>query len=155
MSESLRLARLYMVLLAIFTVGRWVQGASGIPYERAHQVFSIVILTLLAAVFYGAFGRRWRRLRPAQTVLLGVTLGLSAQVVILLATVLSYATGTDTYFNHSIALNVSLPCEPPVDVPLARALTVRAGGLVFNTLATGIAGGLGWALGALLPEERA
>jgi hypothetical protein len=32
---------------------------------------------------------------------------------------------------------------------------VRAGGLVFNTLATGIAGGLGWALGALLPEERA
>lgn len=154
MSEYLRLARLYLVLLAIFTVGRWAQGAFGIPYERAHQVFSIVILTTLAAVFYGAFGRRWRGMRPAQAVLLGVTLGLAAQIVIVLATVLAYATGTSTYFDHSIALNLSLPCEPPVAVPLGQALVVRAGGLVFNTLATGIAGGLGWALGALLPEPR-
>jgi hypothetical protein len=39
-------------------------------------------------------------------------------------------------------------------LPLGAALATRAGGLVVNTLLNGIAGALGWAMGALLPESR-
>ena len=45
MAENLKLARLYLLLLAIFTVGRWLLGTFGVPYERSHYLFSIVIMT--------------------------------------------------------------------------------------------------------------
>ena len=60
MNEYLRVARLYMVVLAIFTVGRLFMGARGVPYERGHHVFSLVTMSLMASAFYGAFCRRWR-----------------------------------------------------------------------------------------------
>jgi hypothetical protein len=31
---------------------------------------------------------------------------------------------------------------------------IRAGGVVVNTLVTGIAGAIGWALGGLLPAQK-
>ena len=46
MAEYLRIGRLYFVLLAIFAVARFAQGAMGVPYDKAHHVFSIVILTV-------------------------------------------------------------------------------------------------------------
>ena len=152
MSSYLRLARLYFLLLGIFAVGRWLQGSLGVPYVKAHHVFSIVILTLFASVFYGAFCRRWLGYRVAQAILLGGILGLAAQIVIFVATLLSYALGLDTYFNHSVALNVTVLGEPPVSVPVAKALGTRAGGLIMGTFSTVIAGGLGWAMGGLLPR---
>jgi hypothetical protein len=36
-------------------------------------------------------------------------------------------------------------------VPMGQALVIRMGGLVVNTLANGIVGMIGWALGGLLP----
>jgi len=152
MSAYLRLARFYFLLLGIFTLGRWLQGTFDVPYVQAHQIFSIVILTLLASVFYGAFCRRWLGYRAAQAMLLGGLLGLSAQIVIFVATLLSYALGLDTYFNHSVALNVTVLGEPSASVPVAKALATRAGGLIMGTFSTAIAGGLGWAMGALLPR---
>jgi cytochrome c-type biogenesis protein CcmE len=78
---------------------------------------------------------------------LAAILGLASQVVIVLATVLSYLAGTETYFNHPMALN-----QPGVEaVPMGQALVIRLGGLVVNTLANGIVGMIGWALGGLLP----
>ena len=59
MNEYLRLARLYMVVLAIFTVGRLVTGLRGIPYEKGHAIFSLVTMSFLACAFYGAFTRKW------------------------------------------------------------------------------------------------
>ena len=58
MNEYLRLARLYMVVLAIFTVGRLVTGFRGIPYERGHAIFSLVTMSFLACAFDGAFTRK-------------------------------------------------------------------------------------------------
>ena len=154
MSAYLRVARLYFLLLGIFTLGRWLQGTFGTPYFKAHHVFSIVILTLLASVFYGAFCRRWLGYRAAQAMLLGGLLGLSAQIVIFVATLLSYAFGLETFFNHSVALNVTALGEDPVSVPFGQALGTRAGGLVFGTFSTVITGGLGWAMGGLLPKSE-
>jgi len=147
MAENLKLARLYLLLLAIFTVGKFVQGAVGVPYEKGHYIFSIVIMTLHAAVFYGAFCRRWRRFRLWQAAGLALTLGLVSQLVIFAATILSYALGLHTYFNHPTALNAA------GEVTLGQAVLTRVGGLVVNPILTGIAGALGWAMGGLLPES--
>jgi hypothetical protein len=146
-SEYLRLGRLYFVVLAIFTVGRWVTGLRGVPYEQGRDWFSIVIMTALSCFYYAAFTRRWRGYKLFPAVGLAMMLGLSSQVVIFLATGLSYALGIDTYFTHPTALNV--------DAPLAagEALARRAMGLIGNTISSGIIGGLGWALGGLLPEK--
>ena len=52
MGENLRLIRFYLVLLAIFTVGRWGLSLGGAEYDATHQVFSIVILTNISALYY-------------------------------------------------------------------------------------------------------
>jgi len=148
MSENLRLARLYFLLLAVVTLGRWALSLQGVPYEKGTDKLSIVILTVYSAIFYGAFCRRWKGFRLGRAVVVGMTLGLVAQLVILLSTILSYALGLETYFNFPRALN------SPAMVPMATAILTRLGGLVVNVILSGIAGALGWAMGALLPESR-
>ena len=147
MSEYLRLGRLYFVLLAIFTVGRWIVGVRGVPYDRGRDWFSIVILTVVSCLYYAAFARRWRGYRLFAAVGLTMTLAFVSQVVILLATALSYGLGMDTYFTHPTALNA------PGPLPAGQAMIVRVQGLIGNTISSGIIGGLGWALGGLLPEK--
>jgi len=152
MAENLRLARPYLLLLAIFTVGRWLMGTFGVPYVRGHHVFSLVILTLNAAVFYGAFCRRWRHFRLWQAAGLALTIGLISQLVIFAATVLSYALGLQTYFNTPTAL-LGPDGASLTTVPFGQAMLARLGGLIVNPILTGIAGAIGWALGGLLPES--
>ena len=147
MAENLRLARLYLVMLAIVTVGRWGLGFYEVPYEKGTDKLSIVVLTLYASLFYGAFTRRWLGHRILQAVVLTMTLGLLGQVVILLSTAASYALGIDSYFNHPTALNQKAA------VGFAQAMGIRAGGLVGNTILNGIAGALGWVMGAALPSS--
>lgn len=149
MADNLRIARLYLVLLAIFAVARFAQGAMGVEYAKAHHVFSIFILTVMASVFYAAFCRRWRGFRILQAMGLGAMFGFIAQVVIFLATVISYALGIDTFFNHPTALNQTSA------VPLARAIGIRAPGLVIFPIINAIAAAIGWALGGLLPDAAA
>ena len=146
MAEYLRIGRMYFVLLAIFAVARFAQGAMGVPYEKAHHVFSIFILTVLSSVFYAAFCRRWRGFRLKQAVTLGAIFGFAAQVVIFLATVVSYALGLDTFFSHMTALNQTEP------VGFGRALAIRAPGLIVFPIVNAIAATIGYALGGMLPE---
>src|SRR5688500_4906322 len=146
MAEYLRIGRMYFVLLAIFAVARFAQGAMGVPYEKAHHVFSIFILTVLASVFYAAFCRRWRGFRMMQAVTLGALFGFIAQVVIFLATVISYGLGIATSFNHMTALNQAQP------VGFGRALAIRAPGLVIFPIVNAIAAAIGYALGGMLPD---
>jgi hypothetical protein len=148
--EDLRLARPYLVLLAIFAVGRFLLGPLGVPYARGHQIFSIVILTMLSCIYYGAFTRRWRGYRLMQVILFAALLGVTSQLVIFALTLVSYAFSLQTYFNHPTALNL-----PDLERPVAfsRAIAIRTGGLVGNTVFAGIAGAIGWVLGQLLPER--
>ena len=149
MAENLRVARLYLVLLAIFAVVRFVQGAMGVEYAKAHHVFSIVMLTLMASAFYAAFCRRWRGFRLLQAMGLGATFGFIAQIVIFLATVMSYALGIQTFFNHPTALNQTSA------VSFAQAIVIRAPALVIFPIINAIVAAIGWALGGLLPEGAA
>jgi hypothetical protein len=149
MAGWFRLARLYLVLLVVVTAGRFLMFK--VPYADGHHYFSIVILTLFSSVFYGAFTRRWLGYSIGRAALTTFGFGVASQVLIFLATLLSYALGLDTYFNHPRALN-----QPPdvTALPFAKAMTIRLFGLVVNPLNAALAGALGWALGALLPAER-
>ena len=149
MAENLRIARLYLVLLAIFAVARFAQGAMGVEYVKAHHVFSIFILTVLASVFYAAFCRRWRGFRLLQAMGLGAMFGFIAQVVIFSATVISYLLGIETFFNHPTALNQTAA------VPLARAIAIRAPALIVFPIINAVVAAIGWALGGMLPEAGA
>jgi hypothetical protein len=148
MHEYLRVTRPYMVLLAAFTVGRLALGFRGVPYERGHHVFSIVILSLLSCLFYGGFCRKWRGYTVAQALAVGATIGLMSQLVILVATFLSYALHVDTYFVNPRALNA------PAPLSFGAAMAGRLGGLVINTATHAVAAALGWVMGATLPDAR-
>jgi hypothetical protein len=146
LKEYARLARPFFVMLAIVTVGRWVQGTVfGVPYEKGTHVFSLVTLTLFASLFSAVFTRAWLGWRLPGAAGFAMFMAVVAQVVILLSTAASYVLGIPSYFNHPTALN------QPEAVSLAQAMGLRAGGLVVNALLNGIAGSLGWALGGLLP----
>jgi len=149
MAEHLKLSRLYVLLLVIVTLGRWYLGnVRHVPFDRATDKLSIVIMTLFASLFYAAFCRRWRGFGLVQAVALASLLGLMAQIVIFLSTLMSYALGVQSYFNHPMALNSETPLS------LAQALGRRAGGLVAGPVTNAVMGAIGWVMGALLPEPR-
>jgi len=148
MAENLRLARLYLLILAIVTVGRWSLGFRHVPYEQGTDKLSIVMMTLFASIFYAAFTRRWLGYRLLQAVALTMLLGLLGQVVIFLSTLASYALGIDSYFNNPMALT-----RQEAAVGFAQAMGIRMGGLVANTILNGIAGALGWVMGGALPSK--
>jgi hypothetical protein len=145
--DTLKVARFYLVLLALFTVGRWAQSLMHVEYAKAHHVFSIVTLTLLSSAFFAAFCRKWRGYTLLQAVMLGMMLGLLAQIVIFASTALSYMLGLHTFFNHPMALNVE------GDLPMNDALVRRAFGLVAGPISNGIAAMLGWLMGGALPDR--
>src|SRR5262245_1699541 len=125
MAEYLKLARLYLLLLAIVTIGRWTLGFQHVPYEKATDKLSIVILTLFASIFYGAFGRRWLNFRIGQAMTMAIVLALLSQVVILASTIASYALGIDSYFTNRLALDPTATDA----IPFGRAVGIRAFGL--------------------------
>jgi uncharacterized membrane protein (DUF485 family) len=145
--EYFRLARPFLVLLAIFAIGRWAIGFSGLDYSKGHHIFSLVTLTVLGVAFYAAFARRWLGYPIMRSVGLGMTLGFCAQLVIFVLTAVSYILGLHTYFNHPTALNSAVP------VAFGTAMGGRLGGLVVNVMGSGIAAALGWFIGGLLPES--
>ena len=149
MGYYLRLSYLYLVLLAIVTAGRWYLGnVAHVPYANATDKLSIVIMTLFASIFYGAFCRRWQGFGVLQALTLAALLGFMSQIVVLFSTVASYALGIDSYFTFPRVLNSEVP------LTLAQALGRRAGGLLANTVSNAVAGMIGWLLGGLLPQDR-
>jgi hypothetical protein len=149
MAEYWKLSRLYLLLLLIFAAGRWYLGnVRDVAFEKATDKVSIVILTLFASLFYAAFCRRWRGFGLLRVLALTSLLALMGQIVVLVSTIVSYAAGIESYFNHPTALQSAGP------VSFGQALVVRAQGIFANVVLNIIAGILGWVMGALLPEPR-
>src|SRR5512139_1812068 len=128
----LRFVRLPLLLLLVFAAARFALGANGVPYApRGNAMFSIVGLTIVSCVYFGAMSRKVGGFGWGGAALVGATIGLFAQVLIFTATWLSYAAGIETsYFRHWDALNVP---EGTI-VPMATAMRTRAGGLVVGPL---------------------
>ncbi len=147
MNENMKLIRFYLVLLAIFTVGRWGLSLGGANYDKTHQVFSLVILTYISSLYYGLLVRGFVGGGVKRALVLGATLGVASQVVIFASTALSYLLGMETFFNHPTALNATQA------LPMGQAMVGRAFGLVVNTIINSVAGALGWLIAGVGPQK--
>jgi hypothetical protein len=146
----LRFVRLPLVLLVIWTIARFSIGLAGIPYTpRGNAMFSIVGLTIICALIYGAMSNRIGNFNWLGTILIGYLLGLFSQILIFTATLISYLAQVNTYFTHWDALNVP---EGTV-VPMAQAMWARAGGVLGGPLMIIVIALIGRALfGKLAPR---
>jgi hypothetical protein len=152
-ARVLRFVRLPLLLLTIYAVARFLLGANGVPYApRGNAMFSVVGLTFISAFYFGALSRRIGGFGWGGTALVGVSIGLYAQILIFLATWLSFAAGIETsYFRHWDALNVP---EGTV-VPMATAMTARASALVIGPLISIVPALIGRLASALAPQPGA
>jgi len=147
MSENLKLMRFYFWLLAIFTIGRWGLSLGGVQYAKAHQVFSLVTLSLIASAHHAAFARAFLGYRLGKAAGLGALIGFVTQLVIFVSTAASYMLGLETFWNAPAALNQTTA------VAFGPAMLARAGGLVANTITNTVAALLGYAMGGALPKR--
>ena len=151
-SSVLRFVRLPLLLVTIWTVVRFTLGVAGVPYApRGNAMFSVYSVMLISCLYFGALSNKIGGFKWGGTILTGVTIGVYAQILILLATLISYAGNLNTYFVHWDALNVP---EGTI-VPLGKALATRAGGIVFNGISAGIFAIIGRALSGLAPKTTA
>ena len=150
LARVLRFVRLPLLLITIFAVARFLLGANGFPYApRGNAMFSIVGLTFISSIYFGALSRRVGRMGWGGTALVGLLLGFYAQIMIFLATWISLAAGIETsYFLHWDALN--LPETTTVTMPIA--LRIRAGALVFGSIFGVVPALIGRLLSALAPD---
>jgi hypothetical protein len=139
----LRYVRLPLLLILIYAVLRFLMGpVFGAPYApRGNAVFSVFGLTVISCLYFGAMSNRVARLSWVGTLLTGYVLGLWAQILIFLATLISYLAGLEatSYYTHWDALNVA----EGTAVPFGRAMTSRALGLAFGPLFPVVAALLG------------
>lgn len=145
----LRFVRLPLLLVLLWAIARFSLGLAGMPYApRGNAMFSIVGLTIISCIYYGALSGRVGGFGWGGTLLVGITIGLFGQVLIFLATLVSYLGNLNTYFVHWDALNV----PEGTTVPMAQAMMARAGGLIVGGFVTpAIAVAIGRALGKLAP----
>jgi hypothetical protein len=152
-ARVLRFVRLPFLLLVIFAVARFGLGPGGVPYApRGNAMFSIFGLTLISSFYFGALSKRLGGFSWGGSLLVGYTIGLWAQILIFLATLLSYVMGIEaSYFRHWDALNVP---EGTI-VPMGTAMMTRVGGLVAGPIVATVAAAIGRACAALAPEAGA
>jgi hypothetical protein len=152
LSSVLRFVRLPLVLLVIWTIARFTVGLTGTPYApRGNAMFSIVGLTVICALIYGALSHRVGNFNWVGTILCGVVIGLTGQILIFTATLISYAADLNTYFTHWDALNI----PEGTTAPMAQAMKSRAGGLVAGPIIGTIMALIGRAVfGKLAPRGR-
>jgi hypothetical protein len=150
LGRVLRFVRLPLLLLAIFAIARFSLGAAGVPYApRGNAMFSIVGLTFITNVYFGALSRKVGGFGWGGTLLMGYCVGLFGQILIFTATWLSYAANIETsYFRHWDALNV----PPGTLLPMGKALATRAGGLVVGPIVSMVPAAVGRLLSFLAPE---
>ena len=149
-ARVLRFIRLPLLLLLIFAIARFALGAKGVPYApRGNAMFSIVGLTFISSFYFGALSRKVGGFGWGGTALTGYSIGLWGQILIFTATWLSYAMGIETsYFRHWDALNVP---EGTI-VPMAKAMSTRAGGLLVGPIIAIVPALLGRLASGLAPS---
>jgi hypothetical protein len=124
--------RLPLVLLLIWAVLRFLMGpVFNVPYApRGNAAFSMAAVTVISGLIYGAISYRVGRFSWLGTALVGAVIGLFAQVLIFLATLVSLSADLNTYFVHWDSLNIPEGARPE----MGKVMTSRAIGLLFGPL---------------------
>ncbi|MEK7728341.1 MAG: hypothetical protein AAB354_07985 [candidate division KSB1 bacterium] len=131
LSSVIRFVRLPLVMLAIWAVGRFAMGLFGVPYgPRPNATFSVVVLTLITSIYYGALSNRIGGFDWKGTALVGASIGVVGQLLIIVFTLVSLIGGLETYFVNWDAIN--LPEGTAVTV--STAVTARATGFFVNVI---------------------
>jgi hypothetical protein len=152
LSAAFRFIRLPMLLIVIWAIGRFSMGVFGVPYTpRSNATFSLVVLTLITSIYYGALSKSVGNFNWLGTAMVGGAIGLFAQIFVFTATMVSLAGGLDTYFVNWDAINAP---EGTV-VTWSNALPSRASGLVINTLLAAAEACIGRLLAGLAPKPVA
>jgi hypothetical protein len=168
LSSVFRFVRLPFLLVLIWTVARFSLGLAGVPYApRGNAMFSVYSVMLLSSIYFGALSSRIGGFDWKGTALVGASIGVWAQLLILVATLISYAAGLNTYFIHWDALNVD-PAKfsismgealtnPPeqLTLPMSQAMIGRAAGIVINGIMMALVALIGRLLSGLAPERNA
>jgi hypothetical protein len=149
-SRVLRFVRLPLVLLLIWAALRLFVGLRGVPYApRGNAMFSVVGLTIISCIYFGAMSRRVGGFNWLGTILVGFVIGLWAQILVIAATLFSLSSGRETYYTHWDALNL----PEGAHATMSQAMTIRAGGLVANVIIAMLAALIGRAVfSALAPK---
>ena len=130
-SRVLRYVRLPLLLLVIWAVLRFIIGLRGVPYApRGNAMFSVLGLTIISCIYFGAMSRKVGGFNWVGTILVGAVIGLWAQILIFTATLVSLAANLNTYYIHWDALNI----PEGTHATMAQAMTTRAGGLLAGTI---------------------
>lgn len=146
--KVLKFLRLPLLMLLIYAVARFSIGLAGVPYApRGNAMFSIVGLAFISSLYFGALSGRVGGFGWLGTVLVGLVIGLFAQILIFSGTLISYLADLNTYFVHWDALNVP---EGTV-APMGQAMRARAGGLALGWLPMVVIALIGRLLGFLAP----
>ena len=130
LSSVLRFVRLPFALLTIWAIGRFTIGFFAEFSPRTNATFSVVVMTLITCLYFGALSKPVGGFDWKGTVLVGAVIGVFAQLLIILFTVVSLAGGFNTYFVHWDALNVS----PDTPITWSTVVFARGTGIVINTI---------------------
>ncbi len=151
-SQVLRFVRLPLLLILLFALFRLAIGLRGVPYApRGNAMFSVVGLTIISSIYFGALSRKVGGFGWLGTVLVGGVIGLWAQILVFALTLISYS----AQLNNSYYLHWdSLGFKEPTPVSMNQLLAIRGGGLVVNIIIAIIAALIGRALAALAPAPR-
>ena len=145
----LRFVRLPLLMLLLYALLRLLIGIRGVPYEpRGNAMFSVVGLTIISSIYFGALSRKVGGFGWLGTVLVGFVLGLWAQILVFALTLISFSAHlTTSYYIHWDSLNL-----PPGSVPtsMGQLIGIRAGGLVANLIIAIVAALIGRLLGVLV-----
>jgi len=148
LAAAFRFIRLPIVLIAIWTIGRFSMNLAGVAYSpRSNATFSVVVLTLITSIYYGALSKSVGNFSWLGTAMVGGSIGFVAQVCIFAATIISLAGGLDTYFVNWDAINAT----EGTAVTWANALPSRATGLVINVVLAAAEACVGRLLAGLAP----
>jgi hypothetical protein len=151
LQRVLRFVRLPLVLIVIWTLLRFLLGPLfKVPYApRGNAMISVLGLTIISGLIYGALSKRVGNFNWVGTILIGVVLGLFSQILIFLATLISYLANVNTYYQHWDALNI----PEGTTATMSQALTTRAGGFIAGPILITVVALIGRAVfGALAPR---
>lgn len=134
-SRVLRFVRLPLVLLVVWAVLRFLLGVVfHVPYApRGNAMISVLGMMIISSLYYGAMSGKVGGFGWLGTVLVGLVIGLWAQILIFTATVVSFAAHlNDSYFLHWDALNIKP--EQVAGVTMGQILAIRGPALVVGAI---------------------
>ncbi|MFQ5630863.1 MAG: hypothetical protein ACE5I1_18995, partial [bacterium] len=141
--SAISFVRLPYILILIWAAMRFSLGVFfDVPYApRGNAMFSLVGLTLISSIYFGALSNKVGGFDWKGTLLVGVSIGTFAQILIVLLSLISLAAGLDnSYFIHRDALNLQ-PGDPQMS--MGQLFVARIVGLVINAVLAAIAAALG------------